>query len=168
MAEHLVVMGVSGSGKTTVGRLLAARLDVAFADADDFHPARNVAKMRAGHPLTDADREPWLHAVAAWTAEYDHEGRPTVVACSALKYAYREVLRTAPGRVRFVHLAPAPAEIAVRVRERTGHFMPPELLASQLADLQPLRPDEDGVTVESPEGLEETVDMVVEALEETG
>lgn len=166
MAEHLVVMGVSGSGKTTVGRLLAERLGRVFADADDFHTRENVAKMHAGHPLTDADREPWLRALTAWIAEYEAEGTPTVLACSALKRAYRDVLREAPGRVRFVHLAPAPADIAARMRARTGHFMPPELLASQLADLQPLGDDEDGVTVEPAEGRRATVDLVVGALGE--
>ncbi|GIG66023.1 gluconokinase [Phytomonospora endophytica] len=166
MVEHLVVMGVSGSGKTTVGRLLAGHLDRVFADADDFHTATNVAKMHAGQALTDADRSPWLQAVAAWIGEYDAEGTPTVVACSALKRSYRDVLRTAPGRIRFVHLAPSPADIAARMRARTGHFMPPELLASQLADLQPLTADEDGVTVETADGPEETVRMVLGALGE--
>lgn len=164
MAEHLVVMGVSGSGKTTVGRLLAERLGRVFADADDFHTPVNVAKMHGGHALTDGDRAPWLLALAAWIAEYDAEGTPTVLACSALKRAYRDALRKAPGRVRFVHLAPSPADIAARMRARTGHFMPPELLASQLADLEPLGADEDGVTVEPAEGPEATVDVVLGAL----
>lgn len=166
MAENLVVMGVSGSGKTTVGRLLAERLGWVFADADDFHTRANVAKMHAGHPLTDADREPWLRSLTAWIAEYDAEGASTVLACSALKRAYRDELREAPGRMRFVHLVPSPADIAARMRARTGHFMPPELLASQLADLQPLGADEDGVTVEPAEGPEATVDVVLGALRE--
>lgn len=145
--QHLVVMGVSGSGKTTVAQLLADRLDRPFAEADDFHPEANVAKMAAGTPLDDEDRRPWLRTMRDWLSEQAAAGRSTVITCSALKVAYRDVLREAQGRVRFVHLS-APGElIGDRMEHRSGHFMPPSLLPSQLSTLEPLTADEDGVTV---------------------
>ena len=146
--EHLVVMGVAGSGKTTVVRQLAERLGWPFAEGDDFHPPANVATMAAGTPLTDDDRWPWLHAIAAWIAEREAAGSSSVVTCSALKRSYRDVLATAGGRIRFVHLVGDPAVLAERMRGRSGHFMPPSLLPSQLATLEPLEPDEDGVVVD--------------------
>ena len=145
--QHVVVMGVAGSGKTTVAHILGERLGWVVAEADDFHPAANVAKMAAGHPLTDEDRWPWLEAIAAWIGEQDAAGRSSIVTCSALKRAYRDVLATAPGRVRFLHLAGSPDLIGERMTHRTGHFMPPTLLPSQFATLEPLQSDEDGVTV---------------------
>lgn len=145
--EHLVVMGVAGSGKTTVAHILAERLGWVVAEADEFHPAANVAKMAAGTPLTDEDRWPWLAAIAAWIGEQDAAGRSSVVTCSALRRAYRDVLAAAPGRVRFVHLDGTPELIGDRMSHRTGHFMPTTLLPSQFATLEPLQPDEDGVTV---------------------
>lgn len=147
VAEHVVVMGVSGTGKSTVGRLLADDLGWAFLEGDDVHPAANVAKMRAGIPLTDADRAPWLAAIRDELSANADEGRSTVVTCSALRRAYRDVLREARGRVRFVHLEVPPDELARRMAQREGHFMPASLLASQLATLEPLGPDEDGVVV---------------------
>jgi gluconokinase len=134
---RLVIMGVSGCGKTTLGRALAARLGAAFVDADDLHPAANVAKMAAGQPLTDADRWPWLDLVAGVLKDR----APVVVACSALRHTYRDRLRVAGG-VQFLHLA-APQEVIVsRMEARRGHFMPPGLLASQYATLESPGPDE--------------------------
>ena len=135
--ECLVLMGVSGSGKTTVGQRLAAELGGDFADADDFHSAANKEKMAARLPLTDEDRQPWLEALQRFIAARSRE-RPLVVACSALREAYRLVL-TPEGQedIRFVHLDGSPELIAARLRARAGHFMPPELLQSQLATLEP-------------------------------
>ncbi|MGD9484414.1 gluconokinase [Streptomyces sp. TRM70308] len=138
-------MGVSGSGKTTVGERLAARLSVPYAEADDFHPPGNVAKMAAGTPLDDADRAPWLDAIAAWLAE--HAGRGGVVTCSALKRRYRDRLREAAPRLFFVHLDGSPELIAERLAGRSGHFMPPALLRSQLEALERLDADEAGGVV---------------------
>jgi gluconokinase len=134
---RLVVMGVSGCGKTTLGRTLADRLGAAFVDADDLHPAANVAKMASGQPLSDADRWPWLDLVAQTL----RDRAPVVVACSALRQAYRDRLRAA-GDVRFLHLAAPQEVIAARMAARQGHFMPPGLLASQYATLEPPGPDE--------------------------
>lgn len=135
--QILVVMGVAGSGKSTVGELLARELGWRFADADDFHPPANVAKMSAGTPLTDADRAPWLAALAAMLRESLARGERVVLACSALKARYRDVLAVAPEATRFVHLTGAPEVIAARIAARIGHFMKPEMLASQLAALEP-------------------------------
>jgi gluconokinase len=144
----IVVMGVSGSGKSTVGAALAKRLGVVFRDADEFHPAANVAKMSAGTPLTDADRWPWLDAIGAALAEAGRRGRGIVVGCSALKRIYRNRLRAAAGRpLVFVHLTGSHATLAERMRTRKGHFMPASLLDSQLATLEPPGPDEAAVTV---------------------
>ncbi|ROS26099.1 gluconokinase [Cellulomonas sp. PhB150] len=144
VSEHVVVMGVSGTGKTTVGRLIAERLGATFIEGDDLHPAANVESMRAGIPLTDAQRAPWLALIRD---AMDAAGGDTVVACSALRRAYRDVLRGAHGRVRFVHLVVPPDELTRRLEARAGHFMPATLLASQLATLEDLEPDEDGVDV---------------------
>lgn len=162
--QHLVIMGVAGSGKTTVAGLLAQRLGWASAEADEFHPAANVAKMAAGTPLTDDDRWPWLRAIAAWIGQQDSAGRCSVVTCSALERAYRDVLASAPGRVRFVHLSGDPSLIAGRMGHRTGHFMPTALLPSQFAALEPLQPDEDGVTVPVSADPEAVADEVLRAL----
>ena len=141
----VTVMGVSGSGKTTVGAALAQRLGVPFADADDFHPAANVAKMSAGIPLDDLDRLPWLHTIGAWLA--GHAATGAVVSCSALRYSYRVVLREAAPAQVFVHLAGSPQVVARRVAGRAGHFMPAALVDSQFATLEHLRDDELGVTL---------------------
>ncbi|MGH8851022.1 MAG: gluconokinase [Casimicrobiaceae bacterium] len=135
----VIVMGVSGCGKTTVGRALARELRAEFLDGDDFHPAANVAKMARGIPLTDEDRWPWLDAIGAAMRERAARGRGVVVACSALKHAYRERLRHgggAEGDVRFVYLKGDAATIAPRLASRDAHFMPPSLLASQFAALE--------------------------------
>jgi len=141
-------MGVAGSGKSTVAAILAERLGCEMAEADAFHSPANIAKMSAGIPLEDADSGSWLRDIAAWIRERDGAGRAAVVACSALKRAYRDVLGAASPRLVFVHLAGPPALIAERRRRRRGHFMPPGLLDSQYAALEPLGPDERGVTVD--------------------
>ncbi|GAA1714754.1 gluconokinase [Isoptericola hypogeus] len=161
VAEHLVVMGVAGSGKTTIAGLLAERLGLDLAEADEFHPAENIEKMSSGTPLTDADREPWLAAIRDWLDREADAGRAAVVTCSALKRAYRDELRRARGSVRFVHLAGSPELLAERMTHRTGHFMPPELLPSQLATLEPLGRDEDGITVDIAASPEEITRSVV-------
>ncbi len=145
MTRHILVMGVSGSGKSTVGALLAAALALPFADADAFHPPGNVRKMSAGIALTDEDRWPWLDALGAWLAA---EGAGGVIACSALKRAYRDRLRGWVPGLRIVHLAGAPALITVRQGAREGHFMPPSLMASQFATLEPPDPDEEALVLD--------------------
>nr|WP_218023370.1 gluconokinase [Nocardia altamirensis] len=158
----VVVMGVSGSGKSTVGTLLAAALGVEYAEGDDFHPPANVAKMAAGIPLDDADRAPWLDTVAAWLG--DRADRGGVVTCSALKHAYRDRLRTAAPTAFFVHMAASRAELAHRLADRRGHFMPASLLDSQLAALEPLSEDERGTTVDATRPPEELVHAAAAAV----
>jgi gluconokinase len=132
----VVVMGVSGSGKSTVGAALAERLGVPFADGDDLHPAENIAKMSAGRPLDDADRGPWLEAVGRWLA--GHAGSGGVITCSALKRSYRDLLRRFAPDAELVHLHGRHDVIARRQADRRGHYLPPSLLASQFAALEPL------------------------------
>ncbi|WP_182114320.1 MULTISPECIES: gluconokinase [unclassified Actinotalea] len=140
-------MGVSGSGKTTLATLLQERLGWPYAEADEFHPQANIDKMSAGTPLDDEDRWPWLEAIRDWLTAQTAAGLSSLVTCSALKESYRDVLRGAQGRVHFVHLTAAPEVLAERMGGRSGHFMPPTLLPSQLQTLQPLREDEDGITI---------------------
>lgn len=156
----LVVMGVSGSGKSTVARLLADGLGWPMAEADDFHSPANIVKMESGIPLTDADREPWLRSLRDWISERDAAGESTVATCSALKRSYRDLLRGATSRVRFIHLSGTREVIGARLSGRSGHFMPPALLDSQYADLQPLGADEDGITVDVEAAPEEIVERV--------
>jgi gluconokinase len=132
----VVLMGVTGSGKTTVGRLLAEQLGWTFVEGDDFHPPENVAKMRRGEPLTDADRMPWLRALRARIDQLAAAGRSAVVTCSALRQAYRDALARGRTEVRFVWLTAAPELLRDRLAHRTGHFMPPALLESQLETLE--------------------------------
>ncbi len=158
---QIVVMGVAGAGKTTVATRLAARLGCEVADADEFHPPANIAKMASGTPLQDEDRWPWLRAIAAWMRARAEAGRTAVVTCSALKRAYRDILCAAsPGTV-FVHLTGAPEVIAARLEVRRGHFMPAALLASQLATLEPLGPDEPGVVLDVARSPDELVEQIV-------
>jgi gluconokinase len=159
----IVVMGVSGSGKTTVGGLLAERLGVPYAEADDFHPAANIAKMSAGHPLEDADRWPWLDAIGSWA--HGREGLGGVVSSSALKRSYRDRLRAAAPGVVFVHLTGDRKLIEDRMAHRQGHFMPTALLDSQFATLQPLEADEAGVAVDVSGSPEEITARAVRALD---
>ena len=145
--DIIVVMGVSGSGKTTVATGIATALGWQFAEGDDFHPEANVAKMRSGQPLTDDDRWPWLETIGRWISAREAAGESAVVTCSALRRAYRDVLRRDRPHVRFLHVEAPGAVIADRVEHRAGHYMPPSLLPSQLATLEPLGPDEPGVSV---------------------
>ncbi|KDN86640.1 gluconokinase [Kitasatospora cheerisanensis] len=144
----IVVMGVSGVGKTTVARLLAHRLGLPYAEADDFHPAANIAKMSAGIPLDDQDREPWLRALGAWLGERAGAGTGGVVTCSALKRSYRDILRDACPEAYFLHLTGSHDLVGDRIAHRTGHFMPPSLLDSQYATLEPLQADESGTVLD--------------------
>jgi gluconokinase len=156
MSSPIVVMGVSGSGKSTVGAALAQRLRVPFADADDFHPPANIAKMTAGHPLNDEDRRPWLKSIGVWLAEHGDGG---VMSCSALKRAYRDQLRDHCASVEFLHLVGTPEVIGRRQASRPGHFMPASLLKSQFETLEPLEPDEHGVDVD----VDQNIDAIVES-----
>ncbi|MFI1987843.1 gluconokinase [Actinoplanes sp. NPDC020271] len=149
----IVVMGVAGCGKSTVGKALAARLGLPYAEADDFHPPANVAKMHAGTPLTDGDRAPWLAAIADTMKDGD-----LVVSCSALKRAYRDVLRGGNPEAFFVHLVLTPEVATARVSGRAGHFMPSTLVASQFAVLEPLAPDENGMGVDATLPLDRIVE----------
>lgn len=143
----VVVMGVSGVGKTTIGRSLAEKLNAAFLEGDKFHPPANVEKMRTGTPLTDADREPWLRALAAEAERWAARGENAVIACSALKRRYRAIL-TERVAMRFVHLTGEPALIKARLDARVGHYMPPSLLPSQLATLEAPGADEGAIVVD--------------------
>lgn len=155
-----VVMGVSGCGKSAVGKLLAARLGVAYAEGDDDHPPANVAKMSAGIALDDDDRRGWLLALQGRLRVASQDGVGLVLSCSALKRKYRDLLRVGDPQVVFVHLDGARELIAERVRKRSGHFMPPALLDSQFQALEPLQADENGLLLDialTPEQLVERV-----------
>jgi gluconokinase len=160
--QVLLLMGVSGSGKSTVGALLAGKLNWPYADADSFHSAANVAKMAAGHPLTDEDRGPWLHAIRAWIDERVRDGAPGVVTCSALKRAYRDVLR-APGST-MVYLHGTRAQIQQRMVARQGHFFKLDMLDSQFAALQEPTPEEHVITVPIGGTPTEIVDAILAAI----
>jgi len=160
----LVVMGVSGVGKSTVMAMLAERLGWPTLEGDALHPPANVAKMAAGEPLTDADRAPWLAEIAAWIGEREAEGVSSIVTCSALRRTYRDALRTGHPSVWFVHLvAPVPT-VALRMVDRAGHFMPPALLDSQLEALETLAPDEPGWAVDAAPEPIAIVDEIVARL----
>ncbi|MEU9997401.1 gluconokinase [Streptomyces sp. NPDC050848] len=158
----VVVMGVAGTGKTTIGPLVAAALGVPYAEGDDFHPAANVAKMSAGVPLDDADRGPWLDAIGRWA--HSREGLGGVVSSSALKRIYRDRLRAAAPGVVFLHLTGDRELIERRMAERKGHFMPTALLDSQFATLEQLGDDEAGVAVDVTGSPEEIAARAVAAL----
>lgn len=162
---HVVVMGVSATGKTVVGKRMAEDLGFEFVEGDSLHPEANIAKMEAGVPLTDEDREPWLRAIAALVADKDAEEVSTVVTCSALRRPYRDLLRTATtGETFFVHLH-APFEVLEkRMQERTKHFMPTSLLQSQFDTLEPLEDDEAGVVVDVSPPLDVVVGEAVNAV----
>jgi gluconokinase len=156
MCSHVIVMGVSGSGKSAVAARLAAELGFEFIEGDEHHPPANVEKMAAGIPLTDDDRRPWLEVLAGLVAERHRRGVATVLACSALRRAYRDMLRAAvPPRETFViELDADAATLEARMRDRRGHYMPASLMASQLATLEPRQPDEAGVTLDATRPLD--------------
>jgi gluconokinase len=156
-------MGVSGSGKSTVGAALARRLGVPFADADSFHPAANIAKMAAGKPLTVDDRYPWLEAVGQWLADHEDGG---VMSCSALKHTYRDRLRSHCPRIEFLHLTGSPELIGRRHAGRPGHFMPSALMRSQFDTLEPLAPDEHGIAVDVGSSVDSIVERFLTYLDE--
>lgn len=157
-------MGVSGSGKSTIGALLGARTGVRFIDGDALHPASNVAKMAAGEPLDDEDRWPWLGVIGQTIADGVAAGTPTIVACSALKRRYRDALRAAVPDLRFALLTSSREILDGRVRSRDHQFMPATLLDSQLEALEPLESDERGVVVDNSGNPEDVVTRIVSAL----
>ncbi len=163
MTHHVVLMGVTGTGKSSVGRPLADRLGADFAEGDDFHPAANVEKMSRGTPLTDEDRWAWLRTLAEWTRERATAGGSTVVTCSALRRAYRDVLREGAPDTFFVHLAGTRELILTRMSGRR-HFMPVSLLDSQLATLEPLEDDEEGMVVDIARTADHLVTEVLDRL----
>jgi gluconokinase len=160
----LVVMGVSGSGKSTIAEKLAERLRWSYEDGDKYHPASNVAKMSAGHPLTDEDRWPWLRAIADEIDRVGGAGEHAVIACSALKRAYRDTLVHGRDDVRIVYLQGTEELIAKRLSARKGHFMPPGLLASQFKTLEPPADNENPITVSIDASVEAIVDDITHQL----
>lgn len=160
----VLLMGVSGAGKSTIGDVLARRTGWPFRDADSFHPPENIAKMSRGAPLTDADRMPWLAAIAHWIDERRQARAPAIVSCSALRRAYRERLIGGREDVALVFLAGDPALIGARLEGRTGHFMPKALLDSQFAALEVPGPDEAALVVDIRESPEAVVESIVAAL----
>lgn len=160
----VVVMGVSGSGKTTVARHIVDDLGWRFAEGDDFHPTSNVEKMRSGEPLDDEDRWPWLASVADWVGDREAAAENAVVTCSALKRTYREVLRRDHPSVWFAHVTSSPEALRRRLASRSGHYMPPSLLDSQLASLEPLQPDEPGVVLDGDGSPDEVEVRVLDAV----
>ena len=161
----LIVMGVTSTGKTTIGELLAERLGAPFAEGDRYHPEANIAKMSAGTPLNDEDRWPWLDAIAADIARWDAQDQSAVVTCSALKRSYRDRFRAASDGVRFVFLDGDEELIAGRMAERKHHFMPTSLLKSQLATLERPEGEPDVITVCVGRTPEQIVDDVMATLE---
>lgn len=161
--RHLVVMGVSGTGKTTVGEQLADQLGLPFLEGDSLHPAANIAKMSAGRPLDDDDRRPWLETLASLLAAHEADGVGTVLTCSALRRSYRDLLRGGlpAGAVYFVHLA-APESVLRDRMERRDHFMPASLLRSQLDTLEPLGDDETGAVYDVRAPAETVVSAVLD------
>lgn len=149
-------MGVSGCGKSTVGAAIAQRLQVAFADADDFHPPENIAKMASGRPLDDDDRRPWLETLGDWLAAREPTG--AVLSCSALKRSYRDLLHSRAHGLRLLHLSGTPEVVEARLAARAGHFMPASLLRSQFTTLEPLAPDEPGTTIDIDQDIDAIVD----------
>lgn len=162
---HVVIMGVAGSGKTTLARALQDQLGWPYAEADDFHSAQSRAKMTAGQALDDDDRLPWLHALRDWMAEQAAgPGLGTLITCSALKRAYRDVLREAPGRVHFLHVTTEPTVLLERLAARVDHFMPVDLAPSQQAALELLAQGEDGTVLQNRGTVAELVAQAQEVI----
>jgi gluconokinase len=162
----VVVMGVAGSGKTTVGAALAQQLGLDYADADAFHDKASVAKMAAGHALDDDDRSPWLQAIGQWLAAHDETGG--VASCSALRRRYRDILRAAAPRVKFLHLDGDPQVVTGRVAGRPDHFMPASLVSSQLETLERLEGDEIGIRLDISATVEDIVAEFTATLTQAG
>ena len=162
--QHLVIMGVASSGKTTIAKELVERLGWVYAEADEFHPQANIDKMAGGRPLVDEDRWPWLRILADWTAERDARGEPTILACSALRRPYRDMLREGGEGTYFVHMHGDKGLLLERMETRE-HFMPPTLLESQLDTLELLGPDERGIVVDIANPVERAVRMVMAQLD---
>lgn len=163
---RLVVMGVSGCGKSEIGHRLASRLGIQYLEGDAFHPASNVAKMSAGIPLDDDDRLGWLGVLAGEVAAARRDGHGLVLSCSSLKRRYRDLLRAGDPRLVFVHLHGDQDIIAARMHSRPGHFMPPALLDSQLRDLEPLQPDERGFQADIRHSPEDLIAQIVQRCQE--
>jgi gluconokinase len=160
----IVVMGVSGSGKSTIGGLLAGELHWPYAEADDFHPRANIEKMAAGHPLSDEDRLPWLAAIRAWIDKQIEAGRSGVVSCSALRRRYRDELRAGRPAIRVVYLRGDRDLIAARLAARHGHFFHSEMLDSQLAALEEPTPDEHVLVVSIADPPQQIVRQILDAV----
>lgn len=165
-ARALVIMGVTATGKSTVGQALAARLSWSFADGDDLHDVENIAKMRDGQPLTDEDRADWLSRVREWVVARVAEERPCVIACSALKRRYRDGIATGLPELAFIALEADEQTLRLRLRGRTGHFMPATLLASQLADYESPSTDERALILPADQPLPMQLDAILGALGE--
>ena len=160
----VVLMGVSGVGKSSVMAALAERMVLAVAEGDEFHPAENIRKMRAGIPLTDADRWPWLRSIADWIGAREQAPVDAVVTCSALRRSYRDILRDGHPSVGFVHLTATSSRLEQRLAARTGHYMPPSLLSSQLALLEPLERDEPGFELSADRSVSALADEIAARL----
>jgi len=160
--DIFVVMGVSASGKSTVGRLLAQALGLGYLDGDDFHPPENVARMAAGQALTDDDRQGWLAALSARLAQARAEGEGVVLSCSALKRRYRDLLRQGAPRLQLVYLCGSQELLTARIAARTDHYMPPSLLDSQLAALEPPQPDEAALAFDIASTPPQIVDAILQ------
>ncbi|WP_418909215.1 gluconokinase [Glutamicibacter endophyticus] len=160
----MVVMGVSGSGKSTVGAMIAQRLGIEFIDGDSLHPESNRAKMAAGQPLDDADRRPWLEIIGRTLAESQQAGAPVVIACSALKRSYRDLIRSFEPTTRFVHLAGTPETLSERLAARNHEFMPASLLTSQLSTLEEPGAEESAILADISASPEDIVTYVIDTL----
>lgn len=160
----VLVMGVSGSGKTTIGKMLAERLDWPFKEGDDFHPQANIDKMHAGAPLNDEDRQPWLAAIAGWIDQQVAKNQPSIITCSALKRSYRDFLRDGRPQIMLVYLRASPEVLAQRLSHRRGHFMPASLLDSQLDTLEAPTPDENPLVVDDDAPPKTVVEDVIKLL----
>lgn len=164
MARFIIVMGVSGTGKTTVARGIAYAMDWTYAEGDDFHPQANVDKMKSGEPLTDQDRWPWLRSIGDWISDREAGDESAVITCSALRRVYRDLLREGRPGVQFCQIDVPREVLENRVAGRKGHYMPPSLLPSQLATLESLQSDEPGVVVDGTGSPAHTLEVTMTSL----